>query len=84
MDSDGPPSRSTMTQVAAAALVHLSFEGPPSCLDRDSQSLISFSSHGTMAVICPLQWDHTLNHVLILHQKSCLKIHSPACARIPI
>ena len=44
MDSDVPPSRPTMTQVAAAALVHLSFEGPPSCLDRDSQSLISFSS----------------------------------------
>ena len=44
MDSDEPPSRPTMTQVAAAALVHLSFEGPPSCLDRDSQSLISFSS----------------------------------------
>lgn len=84
---DGPRSRPTMTQVATGTVAFRlrrrgsscspQFRGAllASCLDSDSQSLPAFSSPMVMAVICPLQWDHTLmrfpsylNHVLILHE----------------
>ena len=60
MDSDGPRLRPTMTQVAAAALVHLSFEGPPPASTETANHSSAF----------PLSWSD-LPSAVGSHSESC-------------
>ena len=78
MDSDGPRLRPTMTQVAAAALVHLSFEGPPPASTETANHSSAF----------PLSWSD-LPSAVGSHSESCPHLaseklvensHSDLCA----